>query len=238
MLKQIAGIIGWIGVAIVAFAVGIKLQLYLPGWVPYINYFLAAAMVCILIYMAGEWPEIKAFFGRRQSRYGTMSLVSILVGLGIVVAVNYLAVRQNKRWDLTENQAYSLSDQSIKVLKSLDAPVQFTVYDLDTNFGRFRDRLDTYAYESKNVNVEYVDIDRQPARAKQAEIQTAGTIVISYKDRTQKVTNTEEQDITNALIKLENPQQKKVYFTQGHGERDTAGSDRLGYSRGGAAPGG
>jgi ABC-type uncharacterized transport system involved in gliding motility auxiliary subunit len=230
MLKQIAGIIGWIGVAIVAFAVGIKLEFYLPGWVPYINYLLAAALVCILIYMLGEWQDILSFFGKRQTRYGTMSLVSILVGLGIVVAINYLAVRQNKRWDLTENQAFSLSEQSVKVLKSLDSPLQFTVYDLDTNFGRFRDRLDSYAYESKNVKVEYVDIDRQPARAKQADVQTAGTIVVSYKDRTQKITNTEEQDITNALIKLENPQQKKVYFTQGHGEHDSAGSDRAGYT--------
>ena len=163
--------------------------------------------------------------------------MSILVGLGIVVAINYLAVRQNKRWDLTENQAFSLSEQSTKVLKSLDSPVQFTVYDQDTNFGRFRDRLDSYAYESKNVNIEYVDIDRQPARAKQAEVQTAGTIVISYKDRVQRISNTEEQDITNALIKLENPQQKKVYFTQGHGEHDTAGSDRLGYTTVAAAIG-
>jgi gliding motility-associatede transport system auxiliary component len=237
MFKQIAGIIGWIGVAIVAFAVGIKLEIYLPGWVPYINYLLAAALVCILVYMLGEWQDIMAFFRKRQARYGTMSLVSILVGLGIVVAINYLAVRQNKRWDLTENQAYTLSEQTIKVLKSLDAPVQFSVYDLDTNFGRFKDRLDSYAYESKNVNIEYVDIDRQPARAKQAQIQTAGTIVLSYKDRTQKVTNTDEQDITNALIKLQNPQQKKVYFTQGHGERDTAGSDRLGYATVAAAIG-
>ena len=117
MLKQIAGIIGWIGVAIVAFAVGIKLEIYLPGWVPYINYLLAAALVCILIYMLGEWQDIVAFFGKRQARYGTMSVVSILVGLGIVVAINYLGVRQNKRWDLTENQAFSLSEQSTKVLQ-------------------------------------------------------------------------------------------------------------------------
>src|SRR4029453_3781352 len=187
MFKQIAGIIGWVGVAIVAFAVGIKLEIYLPGWVPYINYLLAAALVCILIYMLGEWQDIMAFFGKRQARYGTMSLVSILVGLGIVVAVNYLAVRQNKRWDLTENQAYSLPHQSVKGPKSLDAPVQFAVYDLDTNFGRFRDRLDSYAYESKNVNIEYVDIDRQPARAKPPEEQTTGPIVARYKNRVQRI---------------------------------------------------
>ena len=68
-------------------------------------------------------------------------------------------------------------------------------------------------------------------------MQTAGTIVISYKDRVQRISNTDEQDITNALIKLENPQQKKVYFTQGHGEHDTAGSDRLGYTTVAAAIG-
>ena len=34
------------------------------------------------------------------------------------------ATRQNKRWDLTANQVYSLSDQTIKMLQELDAPVQ------------------------------------------------------------------------------------------------------------------
>ena len=73
-------------------------------------------------------------------------------------------------------------------------------------------------------------MDRQPARAKQAEVQSYGTIVISYKDRVQRVSNTEEQDITNALIKVVTGAEKKVYFTQGHGERDTTASDRGGYS--------
>ena len=61
-------------------------------------------------------------------------------------------------------------------------------------------------------------------------MQQLGTVVITYKDRTQRVTASEEQDVTNALIKLVTGKEKKVYFTQGHGERDTAGSDRLGYS--------
>jgi len=228
IVSRIAGIIGWVGTGLVFAAVAIRFLR--PEWMQYGTYLTYAGLVCILLYMIGQWRDVVAFYGGRQARYGTMSLVSILVGVGIFAALNYLATRQNKRWDLTENQTYSLSDQSVKVLKDLDAPVQFTVYDLDTNFDRFRERLESYAYESKNVKVEYVDIDRQPARAKQAEVQTAGTIVINYKDRVQRISNTDEQDITNALIKLEHPQQKKVYFTQGHGERDSAGSDRLGYS--------
>jgi ABC-type uncharacterized transport system involved in gliding motility auxiliary subunit len=112
-------------------------------------------------------------------------------------------------------------------VRGLDAPVQFTVYDQETNFDRFRERLETYQYESEQVKVEYVDVDRQPARAKEAEITAYGTVVASYKDREQRLTNIEEQDVTNALIKLISGAEKKVYFTQGHGERDTASSDRM-----------
>ncbi len=235
MLKTIVGVIGWLGTALVFGAVAIRFLR--PEWMQYGAYLTWAGLVCILIYMIGQWRDVLSFYGRRQTRYGTISIISILVGLGIVIAINYLSSRQNKRWDLTENQAFSLSDQTKKVLSELDAPVQFTVYDQETNFERFRDRLNAYDYESDRVNVEYVDMDRQPARAKQAEVQSYGTIVMSYKDRVQRVSNTEEQEITNALIKVVTGAEKKVYFTQGHGERDTTASDRGGYTNIAAALG-
>ena len=235
MVNRITGIIGWVGTALVFGAVAIRFLR--PEWMQYGTYMTYAGLVCILIYMVGQWRDIRAFYSHRQARYGTISIVGILVGLGIVIAVNYLGTRQSKRWDLTENQAYSLSEQSIKVLQGLDAPVNITVFDVQTAFDNYRPRLETYQYESNRVNVEYVDIDRNPARAKQAEVQTTGTILITYKDRTQRVNGSEEQDITNALIKVVTGKEKKVYFTQGHGERDSAGSDRLGYSSIGAALG-
>ena len=43
------------------------------------------------------------------------------------------------------------------------------------------------------------------------------------------MTSDAEQDLTNGLIKVVQGQQHKVYFTQGHGERDTTGSDERGY---------
>jgi ABC-type uncharacterized transport system involved in gliding motility auxiliary subunit len=189
-----------------------------------------AGLACILAYMLGQWRDVVTFYGTRQARYGTVSLVGILVAVGIFIAVNYLGTRQTKRWDFTENQAYSLSEQSVKILQGLDAPVQFTVYDQETAFDRFRPRLESYRYESDKVEVDYVDVDRNPARAKEAEISAYGTVVVTYKDREQRLTAVEEQDVTNALIKLVSGKEKKVYFTQGHGERDTAGSDRLGYA--------
>ena len=48
--------------------------------------------------------------------------------------------------------------------------------------------------------------------------------------RTERVTTDSEQDLTNALIKLLNPTERKVYFLSGHGEKDPANSERTGYS--------
>ena len=66
--------------------------------------------------------------------------------------------------------------------------------------------------------------------AKQYQIQQYGTIVVEYMGRKERITNDAEQDVTNALIKVLTPSQKKVYFLGGHGEKDTASSDRTGYS--------
>ena len=44
------------------------------------------------------------------------------------------------------------------------------------------------------------------------------------------MTSTNEQDLTNALIKVLTGTARKVYFLQGHGEKDTASSDRGGLS--------
>src|SRR5918999_275713 len=47
-----------------------------------------------------------------------------------------------------------------------------------------------------------------------------GTLVVEYMGRRERVTSDSEQDLTNALIKVLNPQEKRVYFLAGHGEKD------------------
>ena len=139
---------------------------------------------------------------------------SVVVVLGILVAINYLSDRRNKRWDLTENKQYSLSEQSNKLLGSLTAPAKFMVFDQATNLERFRPRLDAYKYGSSQVQVDYVDVDKDPVKTKEYKVDTYGTIVVEYMGRTERVTTDAEQDITNALIKVVNPTAKKVYFLQ------------------------
>ena len=112
----------------------------------------------------------------------------------------------------------------------LDAPLRLLVFARELEFPRFRDRLDQYQYLSKQVRVDYVDPDKKPALARQYQVQAYNTIVFEYKDRTERVTSDAEQDVTNAIIKVVTGKERKLYFLQGHGERDTAASERSGYS--------
>jgi ABC-type uncharacterized transport system involved in gliding motility auxiliary subunit len=231
MANRIFGIIGWIGTVLVFAAVAARL--YTPPWGwwndQYATYMAWAGLASVLIYMAGQWRDVAEFYKGRGARYGTMSLVSIVVFLGILIAVNYLSIRQNKRWDFTANQVYSLSDQTIKILKELKESVKFVVFERADRVETHKSRLEEFTYQSSQVQTEFVDPDRDPLRAEALKLDTLPTIVLEYQGRTEKATSSEELALVNALIKVTSNQTRKVYFTQGHGEKDTAVTERLGY---------
>lgn len=231
MLKRILGLLGWLGVALVLAAVAIRILK--PGetvWQQWASGLALAGLACTLLYMLSQWREIARSFSGREARFGSLATASVLVVLAIIVAINYLGLRHNKRWDLTAARQYSLSDQTKSVLRNLDRPVSIKVFAESNDFARFRDRLDEYQYISKQVSVEYIDAVKQPRLANQYNVQSLGTIVLEYDGRTERVTSDGEQEITNGLIKVVQGRQSKVYFVQGHGEKDTEGSERTGYS--------
>lgn len=229
MLKRIFNLLGWLGTGLVFAAVAVRFLK--PELQQVWNGLALAGLGCVLLYLASQWREIAGVFAGRSAKYGALSAASVLLVFAILVGVNYIAARQNKRWDLTAAGQFSLSDQTRKVLTGLKEPVRLTVFDRNEGFQRFRDRLDGYTYVSPQVKVEYVDIDQNPAQARQAEVQQYGTVLVEYGGRRERVTTDAEQDITNAIIKAVEGQQKKVYFVQGHGEKDPVSADeRTGYN--------
>ena len=227
MVNRILSAVSWLGMLLVGAAVAIKFLL--PAREQYVFPLALAGLVCVLAYALGQWREIVKTFSGRQARYGSLASVSILVVLAILFAINYIGSKQNKRWDLTVNKQFSLSDQTRNVLNKLDSPLQIRVFAQDTEFDRYRDRLKEYQYSSKQVSTEYIDPDKKPAIARQNQVEKFGTVVFEYKGRTERVTSDAEQDLTTGIIKVVSGQQRKVYFTQGHGEKDTTSQERDGY---------
>jgi ABC-type uncharacterized transport system involved in gliding motility auxiliary subunit len=227
-MQRIFSIIGWIGTAIVFGAVGVRFAR--PEWDQYGTQAAYVGLALVVLYTLSQWREILGYFRRRQARYGAVATVGVVVALAVVVAVNYLASRQNKRWDLTASRQNSLSEQTVKVLQSLTAPVKFTVFDRQTDLERFRARLTEYAYNSPHVSVDYIDPDTRPVIAREFDVQAYGTVVIDYMGKRERVTSDTEQDLTNGLIKAMSTMERKVYFLQGHGEKEPNRTERDGYS--------
>jgi ABC-type uncharacterized transport system involved in gliding motility auxiliary subunit len=227
-MQKIFGIIGWIGTVLVFGAVAVRM--FYPEWNQYATYAAWAGLVSVLIYMAGQWRDVAEFYKGRGAKYGTMSIVSIIVFLGILIAVNYLGTRQNKRWDLTANQVFSLSDQTIRILKELKEPVHVTVFEQKDRQDPLKDRLTEFQYQTTRLTTEFVDPDRDPARASASKIEAVPTLIVEYQGRSERISSANEQELTNALIKVVTGTTRKVYFTQGHGEKDIASSERTGMS--------
>ncbi len=227
-MQRIFSILGWVGTAVVFGAVAIRFVR--PEWDQYGTQAAWVGLALVVLYTLGQWRDIVEYFRRRQARYGAVATIGVLVALAIVVAVNYLASRQNKRWDLTASRQNSLSEQTVKVLQSLTAPVKFTVFDKQTDLERFRGRLTEYSYNSPQVSVDYIDPDTRPIVAREFDIQAYGTVVIDYMGKRERVTSDTEQDLTNGLIKAMSTMERKVYFLQGHGEKEPNRTERDGYS--------
>ena len=156
-MQKTFNIIGWIGTGLVFGAVAIRM--FYPDWNQYATYLAWAGLATVLIYIAGQWRDVAEFYKGRGARYGTLSIVSILVFLGILLAVNYLGARQNKRWDLTANQVFSLSDQTVKILRELKQPVNVIVYDRQERQDIHRDRLEESIVPIDEIAAEQHDID-------------------------------------------------------------------------------
>ncbi|HEY6508303.1 MAG TPA: hypothetical protein VIY56_09840, partial [Vicinamibacterales bacterium] len=147
--------LAWLGVAIVFIAAPVRIL----GWLDimpvsarldqYAMYASWAGLALVVAYALQS-----AWAGGRNSRYGMLALASVGLGLAILVAVNYVASRQNKRWDFTANQQFTLSDQTTKLLQGLTSPAKLLVFDRARGFERFRARLNSYEAASKNVTVE------------------------------------------------------------------------------------
>ena len=228
-MKRLIGILGWLGLGLVVAA--LILRIAKPEQFETIRMLAWSGLVVTIIYALTQWRDIGRSFEGKNAKYGSVAIGSILVFVGILVAVNWIASRQNKRWDLTESKQFSLSDQTRQILSGLKAPLNVHVfYAGQDSEGRYRDQFEEYVYLSKQISVEYVNGDSKPTVAEKFEITAYPTIVFEYQGRTQRATSGDEQAITNALKKILEGKTKKAYFLQGHGERDPDDqSTALGY---------
>jgi ABC-type uncharacterized transport system involved in gliding motility auxiliary subunit len=171
------------------------------------------------------------FLKARQTKYAAYAAVYVAVVLAILVTANVLANRYDKSYDATSNKRYSLSDQTVKIVKGLKQDATITYFNQGTHFREGKDVLDQYANLSPKVHVEYVDADKQRERAIAAGIKNYGTAVVQIGANKNEAKSITEEGITGAFIRDLKNTTRTICFVTGNGEHQIDDSSRTGYSR-------
>ena len=167
----------------------------------------------------------------RQTKYAAYATLYIVVTLAVVTVANVLADRYDKSYDATSNKRYSLSEQTIKIVKGLKQDAKITYFDQGSRFPEAKDKLAQYANLSPKVHVEYVDPDKKPEVARAAGIKNYGTTVVQIGANKNEAKSTSEEDITGAFVRDLKNTMRTVCFVAGSGEHQIDDTGRSGYSR-------
>ena len=227
-MKTQTTLFGVLGVGLLTLGAILSIIPGVPGRISSILFILGA--LSLVGFFIVNVDRIGATLGRRSMRYGANAALLVLILSGILVLVNFISSRHHRRIDLTANKRYSLSDQTLKILDSLDRDVTFTAFYKEGEGENLKDLLMEYEYHSDNIKYEFVDPDRYPGKAKRYGVTTYGTTIAETEEKEEKISGSGEEDITNVILKVTREGRKAVYFLGGHGEKDTDSDERDDYS--------
>jgi ABC-type uncharacterized transport system involved in gliding motility auxiliary subunit len=171
------------------------------------------------------------FLKARQTKYAAYAATYTAVILAILATVNVLANRYDKSFDATSNKRYSLSAQTVKIVKGLKQDATITYFDGPRGFQPAKDQLDLYSNLSPKVHVKYVDPDKDPMVARAAGFKSNGTAIVQVGLNKNEAKSVSEEEITGALIRDLKNTTRTVCFVTGSGEHQIDDSGRNGYSR-------
>lgn len=189
-------------------------------WVPF-----GAFALCFL---GALWADRKLyidFFSMKTTKHGMNMGGMILSVLVMLAAVNFVSMRHYKTFDFSIAQQNTLSDQSIRLLNSLDGDLKITFFykdgaeDAQQSRKAFQLLVKKYQDISPKVSLDFVEVNKRPDLAEQYGVNKGtGVVFVEYKGRRNRIEKIEEQEITGAIVKATREKDKTIYLVTGHGE--------------------
>jgi hypothetical protein len=158
-------------------------------------------------------------------------LATVVGTLGCAATLAFgqlLVARAGWRMDLSPEQRSALSEHARLILAALDRPVELIGF-LRADDPRNREiegLLARAQAASPQVRYRLVDVNRNPAIARQYGVDAYGAVVVESDGLRRDSANPTEQTLMAAIIQVTRPARRRVYFSDGHGERHTADRDR------------
>jgi hypothetical protein len=184
----------------------------------------------------------------QRLQIGANLLIQLVLIFFLVSAVNWIGFRHYKRWDVSRDQKYALSDKTKRFLDSIKGKVRITLFfspntPISVDVANL---LTEYQYAAKGkIDIENIDPQRSLSRAKEMfdkykVVSDESLLVIDYDGRNKTVKASEmaemdasgaafgegprvtafkgEQAITSAMIDLVEGKKNTIGYITGHKE--------------------
>ncbi len=198
---------------------------------------LALAIAILGYLLIDNFDKVRKAVKEKQARNIIALIITVLLYAGVGVFIYMIALNNDEQIDFTSKKIYSLSDQSVKILKNLENKVEvfgfYGIYEERFEFGRqaMDDLLQQYTSHSKEFHYRLYNINKEPDMAEKFEVKVPGTVIVRSDKKKELLTELSEQNLTNAIIRVSRERAKKVYFLEGHGERSIEAQDGRGISQ-------
>lgn len=193
-------------------------------------------LMLALFLLYAKFGEVRSVLGKKTAKYGANLAVMITVFIGVIITLAVFSDTHKKRYDLSKTGRFTLSSQTKKLVGSLTSDVKAIAFYRNESGTMHamqrqaaRDLLEEYAGLSDKFTFTFIDPDANPGLASKYGVSEYRIIMLFAGDKQAKIGNEKEEKLTNGLIKLLKQKQKTVYFVTGHGEKDTASTNKEGY---------
>jgi len=146
----------------------------------------------------------------RRVKIGLNVVAQVALVAFIALMINALAIKHYRRWDVSRDQKYALSDKTKRFLDSIKGKVRITVFFSPNTpiTGDVQTLLTEYQYAAHGkIDVENIDPERNLSRAKEMFekykiVSEESLLVIDYSGRNKAVKASEMADIDQSGIAM------------------------------------
>ncbi len=170
---------------------------------------------------------------KSQLKYRIQHILFILLLLACIGFSGWLSNAYNIRSDWTAGKRHSLSNDTLQLLNQLPHEINLRSYQGDnpTLNNAIDEILNRYKNNKTNFSFKIINPEIFIDQAKADNIQHYGQTIIEYNDLTERIDKISEENISNALIRLQRGNKPNLLFLTQHGERSTHDTSPVGYSQ-------
>ena len=159
---------------------------------------------------------------RSRWQYRLQSGIFVVLFFILLAVVAWTSNRYVFTIDLSANQRNSLSPQTERLLAGIELPLEITLFASPVNESRVVVEALFQRYQRLQPNIQFQSLnpDLHPNLVRDHDIRFDGEILLQYQQRSEKLAQVTEANVTNAIQRLLRQGERWIVFLEGHGERN------------------